>query len=49
MKDTAVPARSPVSPAIGVATYRIVKHLPKSLKGQLPKPEEIARLLEKVE
>jgi len=31
---------------IGVATYRIVKHLPKELKGQLPGPEEIARLLE---
>ena len=31
---------------IGVATYRIVKRLPKELKGQLPGPEEIARLLE---
>jgi len=31
---------------IGVATYRIVKHLPKELKGQLPGPEEIAKLLE---
>jgi predicted nuclease of restriction endonuclease-like (RecB) superfamily len=30
---------------IGVATYRIVKRLPKELKGQLPSPEEIARLL----
>ena len=31
---------------IGVATYRIVKQLPKELRGQLPSPEEIARLLE---
>jgi predicted nuclease of restriction endonuclease-like (RecB) superfamily len=31
---------------IGVATYRIVKRLPKELKGQLPAPEEIAKLLE---
>ena len=31
---------------IGVATYRIVKRLPKELKGQLPGPEEIAKLLE---
>ena len=31
---------------IGVATYRIVKRLPKELKGQFPGPEEIAKLLE---
>ena len=31
---------------IGVATYRMVKRLPKELKGQLPSPEEIARLLQ---
>ena len=31
---------------IGVATYRTVKKLPKALEGQLPSPEEIARLLE---
>jgi predicted nuclease of restriction endonuclease-like (RecB) superfamily len=31
---------------IGVATYQMVKRLPKELKGQLPSPEEIARLLE---
>ena len=31
---------------IGVATYRILKRLPKELKGQLPGPEEIAKLLE---
>ena len=30
---------------IGVATYQIVKRLPKELKGQLPAPEEIAKLL----
>jgi hypothetical protein len=33
------------SKPIGVATYRIVKRLPKELKGQLPSPQEIARLL----
>ena len=31
---------------IGVATYRTVKRLPRELKGQLPHPEEIAKLLE---
>jgi predicted nuclease of restriction endonuclease-like (RecB) superfamily len=31
---------------IGVATYQIVKRLPKELKGQLPSPEQIAKLLE---
>jgi predicted nuclease of restriction endonuclease-like (RecB) superfamily len=30
---------------IGVATYRIVKRLPRALKSDLPAPEEIARLL----
>ncbi len=34
---------------IGVATYRVVKRLPKELKGQLPSPQEIARLLESIE
>ena len=29
-----------------VATYQIVKRLPRELKGQLPSPEEIAKLLE---
>lgn len=31
---------------IGVATYEITKTLPKVLKGQLPSPKDIARLLE---
>ncbi|MDP1561310.1 MAG: PDDEXK nuclease domain-containing protein [Pirellulaceae bacterium] len=31
---------------IGVATYHTVKRLPKELKGQLPTPEEIIKLLE---
>ena len=31
---------------IGVATYHITKHLPEELKGQLPSPKEISRLLE---
>ncbi len=35
-------ARTPV----GVATYEITKTLPKALKGQLPSPKDIARLLE---
>ena len=30
---------------IGVATYRIVKRLPRELKGELPEPAEIAKLL----
>ena len=34
---------------IGVATYRMVKRLPRELKGQLPSPTEIAKLLEGVE
>jgi predicted nuclease of restriction endonuclease-like (RecB) superfamily len=34
---------------IGVATYRLVKRLPKELQGQLPSPAEIARLLERVD
>lgn len=31
---------------IGVATYRVSRQLPKELEGQLPSPQEIARLLE---
>ena len=31
---------------IGVATYQVVRRLPKELKGQLPSPEQIAMLLE---
>lgn len=31
---------------IGVATYEITKTLPKALKGQLPSPRDITRLLE---
>ncbi|RMD98459.1 MAG: DUF1016 domain-containing protein, partial [Calditrichaeota bacterium] len=37
-----------VSKPIGVATYRFVKRLPRELKGQLPSPEEIEKLLENV-
>jgi predicted nuclease of restriction endonuclease-like (RecB) superfamily len=33
---------------IGVATYQVVKRLPKELEGQLPSPREIARLLEDI-
>ncbi len=33
---------------IGVAEYKIVTKLPKELKGQLPSPEQIGRLLEKM-
>jgi predicted nuclease of restriction endonuclease-like (RecB) superfamily len=31
---------------IGVATYEITRSLPKALRGQLPTPEDISRLLE---
>jgi len=31
---------------IGIATYKISRHIPKSFKGQLPEPAQIARLLE---
>ncbi len=31
---------------IGVASYHVAKRLPKQLKGQLPSPAEIAKLLE---
>lgn len=34
------------SKPIGVATCEIVKRLPKALRGQLPSPEQIARILE---
>jgi len=34
---------------IGVAIYRLVKRLPRELKGQLPAPEDIAKLLEEAE
>lgn len=33
---------------IGVATYRIVKQLPKEFKGQLPEPKQIIKLLETI-
>ncbi|NTU79933.1 MAG: DUF1016 domain-containing protein [Chloroflexales bacterium] len=33
---------------IGVATYRILSTLPSDLQGQLPVPEQVARLLEDV-
>lgn len=38
-------ARTP----IGVATYQTTKKLPKELKGQLPRPEDIAALLEVID
>lgn len=34
---------------IGVGTYRIVTELPAELQGQLPSPEQIARLLDGIE
>jgi len=33
---------------IGVATYEMTQRLPKQLKGQLPSPEMVARLLESI-
>lgn len=37
------------SKPIGVATYQICKTLPKNLAGQLPPPEQIAALLERID
>jgi len=37
------------SKPIGVATYQVVKRLPKELKGLLPEPGEIAKLLKGIE
>lgn len=34
---------------IGVATYRVVSQLPEELRGMLPAPEDIVRLLEKID
>ena len=34
---------------IGVATYQLVSTLPQELRGELPSPEQIARLLEEVD
>ena len=34
---------------IGVAAYRVVRRLPAELKGKLPEPAQIERLLEAVE
>jgi predicted nuclease of restriction endonuclease-like (RecB) superfamily len=34
---------------IGVGTYRMVRALPRELQGQLPEPEQVARLLEGLE
>jgi len=34
---------------VGVATYRIVSTLPEELKGLLPSPEQVAKLLEGIE
>ena len=34
---------------IGVATYRIIRRLPAELKGKLPDPKQIERLMESVE
>jgi hypothetical protein len=34
--------------AIGVATYRMVTHLPRAFQGKLPEPAQIAKLLEAV-
>ena len=39
-------ALTPAETPIGVASYTMVKQLPKALKGQLPSPEEIASILE---
>jgi len=33
---------------IGVAAYKMTAHLPKNLKGELPSPEQVAKLLEEI-
>jgi hypothetical protein len=37
--------KAPANKLIGEATCEIVKHLPKALKGQLPSPEQVAKIL----
>ena len=37
------------SKPIGIASYRMVKKLPKELKGKLPEPKQIVKLLEAIE
>lgn len=37
------------SKPIGVATYKVVHRLPQALKGKLPEPEQIAKLLKNME
>jgi hypothetical protein len=34
---------------IGVATYRLVSAVPEELRGQLPSPDQVAKLLEGIE
>ena len=34
---------------IGVAAYRVVSKLPRELRGQLPSPEQVAKLLERIQ
>jgi nuclease YhcG-like protein len=34
---------------IGIATYKMVSTLPNELKGELPAPEQVAKLLEDIE
>ena len=46
LRSCALAGGNDATKPIGVATYRILKRLPKELKGQLPGPEEIAKLLE---
>jgi predicted nuclease of restriction endonuclease-like (RecB) superfamily len=48
-KTTVEYALKDATKPIGVATYRIVSALPQELQGQLPGPEQVARLLEGIE
>jgi predicted nuclease of restriction endonuclease-like (RecB) superfamily len=48
-KTTVEYALKDATKPIGVATYRITSTLPQALKGQLPAPEQVAKLLEGVE
>jgi predicted nuclease of restriction endonuclease-like (RecB) superfamily len=48
-KTTVEYALKDATKPIGVATYQITSVLPQELKGQLPAPEQVARLLEGIE
>lgn len=48
-KTTVEYALKDATKPIGIATYRVTSTVPQELKGQLPAPEQVAKLLEGVE